>query len=1191
MPRLSLSLLGSLQVTLDGQPVTGFKSDKVRALLAYLAVETERPHRRESLSALLWPDILDRSARVNLRSALANLRRVIGDHDAVPPFLLISRESIQFNAAGEYWLDVQHLDNLLRSGAGEAERERERLEEAVSLYSGAFLDGFSLDDSTVFEDWSLYARERISRQISSALHRLAAIHEERAEYKTSRTYAWRLVEMEPWDEAAHRRLMRTLALDGQRSAALGHFQTCCRNLADELGVEPAAETVALYEQIRDGELEARLPEPEQRAPRAANMPPFLTQEASTEDERTLFVAREHELAQLESFLDLALHGHGQVTFVTGEAGSGKTSLVQEFAQRAQNLHNDLIIASGTSNAHTGIGDPYLPFREILAMLTGDVETRWAAGAITSEHACRLWSILPISAQTLVETGPDLIDLFIPGASLYQRAVASHPEDANWLTRLADRVEQHSIRAGQRTAASASPQQSALFAQYTETLQTIALHHPLVLLLDDLQWADLGSISLLFHLGRQSARYRVLIIGAFRREEVAVGRDGDRHPLSSVINELQRHFGDIMVDLDQCERRAFVDALLDSEPNRLGPSFRQMLFRQTRGHPLFTIELLRGMQERGDLVHDPDGRWNEGPSLDWNTLPARVEAAIAERIGRLAQELRDILRVASVEGVDFTAEVVARVLGASEREMVRSLSASLDRRHRLVQAQVIERVGSRRVSRYRFRHNVFQRYLYENLDPAERAYIHEDVGSALEDLYAEQESVIATVALQLARHFQEARVPEKAISYLHQAGDLAAQLSAFQEGIAHLTQALHLLNTLPDSHERVRQELDLQISLAIASKGEIPSRKGEEAINRALELCQLTGETTHLSRIVGELMIVPYVRAEHRTAQKLGEEALRLAQESGDPLLVALTHWQMGFVLFAMGEFTDARAHLQQMICFYDPQEHHHALVALRGSDAGVSALAYEACCLWCLGYPDQALERSQEALALARAFDHGFSLADVLCYGGCVFSEMRHDAAALKESAEVLMHVSEGMSASSFHGTGIFYQGEALTILGEYQLGITKMHEGLAIRLSVGARCNSTAMLGGLAEGLAGAGDLEQGLVTLAEALDLVKETDERYFMAELLRIRAEMLLSQRNDAGAEADYRQAIELAQKQGAKSWELRAATSLGRLMHQQGRNDEARQLVRPIYDWFSEGFDTGDLKEARALLDEIESSPGK
>jgi adenylate cyclase len=398
--------------------------------------------------------------------------------------------------------------------------------------------------------------------------------------------------------------MRALALSGQRSAALAQYETCRRLLAEELGVEPGAETTRLYEQIRDGKLKALVPSPAVPPDFIARLPLFLEEEPP-QVEIPVFVARERELAQLDGFLDLALAGQGRVVFVTGEAGSGKTALVQEFTRRAQEAHADLIVASGNCNAYTGIGDPYLPFREILGLLTGDVQARWAAGAMTREHARRLWNMLPLAAQALVEAGPDLMDTFVLRAALLERAMTCTPGKGDWLTRLDELVERKPV------IGPGSPQQSDLFEQYTRVLKALARQALLVLVVDDLQWADAGSISLLFHLGRQLAGSRILIVGAYRPEEVAIGRDGERHPLEPVVNEFQRVFGDITVNLGQAESRDFVKAFLDSEPNRLGLPFREMLYRQTHGHPLFTIQLLRGLQERGDLVQDSEGRWVEG----------------------------------------------------------------------------------------------------------------------------------------------------------------------------------------------------------------------------------------------------------------------------------------------------------------------------------------------------------------------------------------------------------------------------------------------------------------------------------------------------------------------------------------------------------------------------------------------------
>jgi len=500
-------------------------------------------------------------------------------------------------------------------------------------------------------------------------------------------------------------------------------------LDDQLGIPPQTETTELYQDIQKG----RAPSPPKRweqetlllpkhLPELIAQPPsFLKEDVPVEI--PLFVAREDELAQLDRHLDAALSGKGKVIFVTGDAGCGKTALIQEFARRAQANHPELVIATGNCNAHTGVGDPYLPFREILGLLTGDVEAQWAAGAMTREQARHLWHLLPVAIRALLKTSPDLIGLFVTAAPLLERAAAVKPWpiEPGWLAQLETLV----ARKADATAVP-SLQQSALFEQYTQVLRALAGEKPLLLALDDLQWADGGSINLLFHLGRRIAGSRILLVGAYRPAEIALGRPAspvqgelvvgriqevrERHPLEPIVSEFQRVFGDITVNLDQTESRDFVEALLDSEPQRLGVAFKDMLYRQTAGHPLFTVELLRGLQERGSLVQDQEGYWVEGPAFDWETLPARVEAVIAERIGRLARPLRAALRVASVEGEVFTAEVVARVGAIDEQEILGRFSRELDRRHRLIRTQSIQRTAGQLVSRYQFRHILFQKYL-------------------------------------------------------------------------------------------------------------------------------------------------------------------------------------------------------------------------------------------------------------------------------------------------------------------------------------------------------------------------------------------------------------------------------------------------------------------------------------------------
>jgi tetratricopeptide (TPR) repeat protein len=323
---------------------------------------------------------------------------------------------------------------------------------------------------------------------------------------------------------------------------------------------------------------------------------------------------------------------------------------------------------------------------------------------------------------------------------------------------------------------------------------------------------------------------------------------------------------------------------------LGDAFRETLHQHTRGYPLFTVELLRGMQERGDLVQDGEGRWIEGATLDWETLPARVEAVIAERIGRLPKRLRDVLTVAGVEGETFTAEVMARVVATDEREMVRCLSDTLDKRYRLVSARGIQRVGpalggakaGQRVSRYRFRHILFQKHLYNSLDPVERAYLHEAVGTALEALYGgEAEETVASraSAVQLARHFQEADDVEKAVGYLRQAGERAQRLYANREAVGYLRQALALLENTQPAEARSEWHQETATGLH-ESLGDVLEWTGEHDQARAVYLEALDqvprGDPlwkSHLHRKVGNIERVQRRYADAFQSYALAEIAL------------------------------------------------------------------------------------------------------------------------------------------------------------------------------------------------------------------------------------------------------------------------------------------------------------------------------
>jgi len=901
-----------------------------------------------------------------------------------------------------------------------------------------------------------------------------------------------------------------------------------------------------------------------------------------------------------------------VIFVTGGPGRGKTALIQEFARRAQERSADLVFAGGNCNAHTGFGDPYLPFREILGLLTGDVDALWHAGAITREHARRLWDTLPLAVEALVEVGPDLIDTFIPRRALVRRATAyaagGMGGHAAWRAQLEELVEH-------KAAVPHDPNlhQSALFEQYTRVMGALARQRPLLLTLDDLQWADVGSTGLLFHLGRGVAGSQILIVGGYRPEEVAPGRPPtpavgqvstsagkrERHPLQPVVHELQRTFGDITIDLAQAEGRPFVEEYLDTEPNRLSPRFRETLYQQTKGHPLFTVELLHGMQERGDLIRDSQGRWMEGSALDWETLPARVEAAIAERIDRLDAPSQEALRVASVEGETFTAEVVARVRSADKREMVERLSGQLERRHRLVRAQEIQRLGARRLSRYRFRHILFQNYLYHGLDPAERAYLHEAVGRALEELCGEETE---PMAVTLAWHFQEAGLAEKAIGYLLQAGENAKRISANKAAIVHLTQALELLETISESPERDLRELELRIALGVplVLTRSHAAPQVEATYARARELCERVGSAPQRFQVLLGLRRYYITQGELQMAHDLGEQLLSLAQGIQDATYLARAHMMHADTLHSLGEFVQVRDHCEQGMAVYDPwQGRSHRF--LYGNDTGVGCGMYEALALCHLGYPDQALKRAEETLALAQELSHPFTLVFALYYTAFLH-RLRREVQAVQERVEASLCIAMERGFALFQAFGTVLRGWALAERGQIEEGIAEMQKGLTAWRDTGAELVLPEFFFSLAEAYGNAGQTKEGLRLVAEALTRVERTGERKFEAELHRLKGELLLSQvaptpggsGQAAEVEADrccheaercFQRALEVAHRQRAKSWELRAAVSLSRLWQSQGKREESRKLLGETYGWFTEGFDTADLREARALLDAL------
>ena len=361
---------------------------------------------------------------------------------------------------------------------------------------------------------------------------------------------------------------------------------------------------------------------------------------------------------------------------------------------------------------------------------------------------------------------------------------------------------------------------------------------------------------------------------------------------------------------------------------------------------------------------------------------------------------------------------------------------------------------------------------------------------------------------------------------------------------------------------------------------------ENVYMRAQELCEQVGDTPETFPVLWGLWSFYVTRAEHKKAHELGERLLRVAQSQRDSALLLEAHLALGGVLFFLGELAPARAHLEQGTALYDSAQH-HALALVYGSfDPGVGLLGQTTLALWLLGYPEQALKGSREALTLARALSHPFSLAAALNYAAYLH-QCRREGHAAQDRAEAAMALSTERGFPFWLAWGTISRGWALAEQGREAEGLSQLREGLAAWQATGAEVFQSKHLAFLTEAYGKDEQVENGLRTVIEALAFVERTEERFYEAKLHRLQGELLLqqSENNAPAAAASFQQAIDIARQQQAKSWELRAATSMARLWQQQGKNAEARELLAPVYNWFTEGFDTADLKDAKALLDEL------
>jgi predicted ATPase len=618
----------------------------------------------------------------------------------------------------------------------------------------------------------------------------------------------------------------------------------------------------------------------------------------------------------------------------------------------------------------------------------------------------------------------------------------------------------------------------------------------------------------------------------------------------------------------------VSHLLGTE--ELDRDLEEFILEKTEGVPFFIEELIKSLKDLKVLKREGN-RYRIAKDIKEVMIPATIQDVIMARIDSLPEEAKSLLQKGAVAGREFEHDLTKRVTDLPEEQLLPYLSVLKD-------SELLYERGIYPQSTYVFKHALIQDATYQSLMKSTRQKYHQKIAQVLEKSFAD---TTETQPELLAHHYTEAGLNELAVGYWYQAGKRATQRSANVEAVNHLTKGLEVLMTLPDTLERAHQELNIQTTLGpvlMAVKGQ-SSPDTERAYARARELCQQVGETPQLFPVIYGLFRFHMVRAELKTTRELAEQLFTLAQRVKDPALLLEAHRVMGQTMFWLGEIAPARTHLEQAITLYDPQQHRsHAFVY--GQDPSVACRCSAAWPIWMLGYPEQARQSSHEALLLAQDCNHPFSLAFALVHA-VLLHQFLQEAQVVQKRAEELIALSTEQGFPLWLAYGTIMRGWALNQQGAGAEGIAQMRQGLVDCQVTEAKIHQPYFLGLLAEAYGKVEQPEEGLNLLAEALAIVENTGERNWEAELHRQKGELLLalSEENHAEAEACFHKAVDIARRQSAKSFELRTIMSLSRLW-QQKKREEAHQHLSEIYGWFTEGFDTADLKEAKALLEELE-----
>jgi DNA-binding winged helix-turn-helix (wHTH) protein/predicted ATPase len=843
------------------------------------------------------------------------------------------------------------------------------------------------------------------------------------------------------------------------------------------------------------------------------------------------VGRQDALARLQRWLRRMMRGERQVGFISGEAGIGKTSLIDAFV-RTIPADGTVRVGRGQCLEQYGTGEAYLPVLEAIGRLCREEKK---VTELLRAHA-PLW--------------------------LLQMPWLLNPSERELLSReMSGATRERMLR------------------EMGEALDLLASKVPLVLILEDLHWSDYSTLDLISYLATQRRPAQLMLIGTYRDVELNVSG----HPLKAVKQQLLAKQLCKEMPLEYLTVAATRDYLTVRFPgNKFPAGLAELIHQRTDGNPLFMVNAVDYLLETG-LILQTAGRW--GLSIDIDNVevgvPDNIRQMIERQIEHLGPEKQRTLEAASVAGVEFS--TLALAAGLEEDPVaVEERCIELARNRQYIQDCGVHELPNGEVTtRYGFVHALYQNVLYERLSETRRAQVHRLIAERGEEVYGERASEIS---VELAMHFERGRDYRRAAQYLKHGANTAIRRFAYQEAVSLAQRGIELIAKVPTSREVLNEALCLHLTLGvplIAIEGYASPNVGRVYL-KARELYDELGDSPDISEVLWGLWTFHIVSADFEAARNISEEFLRLSERLPYPGLAMRAHWTMETTFTHLGNFDLALDHFEKALAAYDPSQHREdsSLYAL---NPGVAMPCFAAWSLWFTGRPAQSLERIEEALALARELSEPTGLAHAALFASVVY-QLRRDFLMAQYYAESVIDISREHGLALYGAMATIMQGWAESKQDGARETIDQIRESLAVLDATGTFLVRPHFLALLAEVLAKVGQTEEALILLDEAMTMVNSKGERYYEAELYRLKGELLLKQPadNQAKTEDYFRQSLAIAESQKAKSWQLRTALSLARLYRSQGKLREARDLLAPIYESFTEGFETDDLRDASVML---------